>query len=641
MRRPQRHDVEHAQAGIERNEHRRDDREIFGDVVGDREGGERTAGHQQLLAEADDLDQLGRIAVEVDHVARLARRLRAGVHRHADIGLRQRGRIVGAVAAHRDQLARLLFAADQRELVLGRRLREEIVDPCLGRDRRGGQRIVAGDHHRADAHDAQRAEAFADARLHHVLEEDGPQKARPVSGVPRHRQRRAAGTGDGVGDAAQLGRRGGFAEAGIGAQDRIDRAFLHQSVADADARDAGLRGEGDDLRVRRQRIGGAAAFARQHDDRAALGRFVRKAGEQRGLRHLRLAGAAHRAEFARLAVADGDRAGLVEQQHVDIARRLDRAARFGEHVEADQPVHAGDTDRRQQGCDRRRDERDEQGREDRDRDRSAGVRCEAGDGGDRDQEDDGQADEQDGERDLVRCLLPLRPLDQRDHPVEEALPRIDRHAHPDAVGDDARTRGHRRPVAARLADHRRAFAGDRGFVDRGDAGDHLAVGRDQVARLDQHDVADRQAAAGDQFPAVGNTGQQLGAQFRLGIAQARGLRLAAPFRQRLGEGAEQDGQPQPDDELELEAQRQAIRPNAEQHGEQQCDAGGDEHHRIADQLRGRELLEGVPDRGNDQVGGEQRFGGRACHQWRFLRTRCRGSWRDDPRWDRARGSAGR
>ena len=54
--------------------------------------------------------------------------------------------------------------------------------------------------------------------------------------------------------------------------------------------------------------------------------------------------ARHRDELGGLAVAERDRAGLVEQQHVDVARRLDRAARQGEHVAAHQPVHAGDAD---------------------------------------------------------------------------------------------------------------------------------------------------------------------------------------------------------------------------------------------------------------------------------------------------------
>ena len=51
-------------------EQRRDDGEVLGHVVGDGEGGERTPGDEQLLADLDDVDELGRVGVEVDHVAR-------------------------------------------------------------------------------------------------------------------------------------------------------------------------------------------------------------------------------------------------------------------------------------------------------------------------------------------------------------------------------------------------------------------------------------------------------------------------------------------------------------------------------------------------------------------------------------------
>ena len=47
----------------------------------------QSAGHQQLLADLDNLDQLGRIAVEVDHVAGFFGCLRARVHGDADVGL--------------------------------------------------------------------------------------------------------------------------------------------------------------------------------------------------------------------------------------------------------------------------------------------------------------------------------------------------------------------------------------------------------------------------------------------------------------------------------------------------------------------------------------------------------------------------
>ena len=73
-------------------------------------------------------------------------------------------------------------------------------------------------------------------------------------------------------------------------------------------------------------------------------------------------------ELRRLAVAEGDRARLVEQERLDVAGRLDGAAAHGEHVALHEPVHAGDADGREQPADRRRDEADEQRDEHDDRD---------------------------------------------------------------------------------------------------------------------------------------------------------------------------------------------------------------------------------------------------------------------------------
>ena len=52
--------------------------------------------------------------------------------------------------------------------------------------------------------------------------------------------------------------------------------------------------------------------------------------------------------------------GLVEEQRIDVARSLDRAARGGDNIETDKPIHAGDADGRQKPADRRRNEADEQ-----------------------------------------------------------------------------------------------------------------------------------------------------------------------------------------------------------------------------------------------------------------------------------------
>ena len=84
-----------------------------------------------------------------------------------------------------------LVLANQFELGFRRGLGEEIIDAGLGGDRRGGERVVAGDHHRLDAHAAQLAEALLDAALDDVLELDDAEHA----GAVAHHQRRAAAAG--------------------------------------------------------------------------------------------------------------------------------------------------------------------------------------------------------------------------------------------------------------------------------------------------------------------------------------------------------------------------------------------------------------------------------------------------------------
>ncbi len=57
-------------------------------------------------------------------------------------------------------------------------------------------------------------------------------------------------------------------------------------------------------------------------------------------------------ELRGLPVAQGDGAGLVQQQGVHVAGGLDRSAAHSQHVALHQPVHTGDADRRQQRADR-------------------------------------------------------------------------------------------------------------------------------------------------------------------------------------------------------------------------------------------------------------------------------------------------
>ena len=117
---------------------------------------------------------------------------------------------------------------------------------------------------------------------------------------------------------------------------------------------------------------GRAEPPRQGHDRASLGGLVGAAGEVGGAHQLLHRDARRGKELGRLPVAERDRSGLVEQQRVDVAGRLDRAARHGEDVLLEQAIDAGDADGAEQAADGRRDEADEQRDQHRDRDRGAG-----------------------------------------------------------------------------------------------------------------------------------------------------------------------------------------------------------------------------------------------------------------------------
>ena len=92
-------------------------------------------------------------------------------------------------------------------------------------------------------------------------------------------------------------------------------------------------------------------------------------------------------------------------------------------------------------------------------------------------------------------------------------------------------------IAAGFADNRRRFTGDRGFVHRGNALDDVAVRRNEIAGLDQHDVTDLQIERVHAFIDVAEgfrIEQPLGVRVASRPTQARGLCFAASFRHRFG-----------------------------------------------------------------------------------------------------------
>jgi hypothetical protein len=85
-------------------------------------------------------------------------------------------------------MATSLLVADKAQLILRCRLSEKVVDARFGRDGRRRHRVIAGDHHGADAHAAQFGKTFANAPLDDILKVDNAEQA----AILRDGERRAA-----------------------------------------------------------------------------------------------------------------------------------------------------------------------------------------------------------------------------------------------------------------------------------------------------------------------------------------------------------------------------------------------------------------------------------------------------------------
>lgn len=281
------------------------------------------------------------VSAAVSSAKSVAPRLRAAVHRHAHVSLRQRRGVVGAVAHHGHQLARPLFAAYVFELVFGSGFGDEVVHAGFFGDVLRRQRIVARHHHGLHAHLAQTFEAFADTRLDDVLQFDHA----PYLLVLADDERRAAVLRDAAHRLFDT-RRAFVAGLGGDAEDRFRCALADAaSVGHIDARTFGLGGELHHLHADQlQGIDLHAHFGAQLDDGFAFGRLVRDRRKHAQAGELFDTVPLCRVECRRFAVADGDRARLVQQQRVDVAGGLDGFARLGDDVGPQGAVHARDAD---------------------------------------------------------------------------------------------------------------------------------------------------------------------------------------------------------------------------------------------------------------------------------------------------------
>ena len=391
---------------------------------------------------------------------------------------------------------------------------------------------------------AQDLEAGLDARLDDVLEEHHPQQLL----VGADQQRGAALASYAVHRLENgLGHR--LAIEGEVAQHGIHRPLAILMTVAIQPAQPGLGAEGDDD-VALQLARSGVALASQGQDGFALRRVVTQRGQHGGLGQQGRIDTGGRDQFIRHPVAEGDGAGLVQQQGAHVAGGLHRPARLGDHVELHQPVHAGDADGGEQTADGGRDQGDEQRQQVEPGHLGAVVVEEPGQGGHHQQEDQGQSHQQGVQRHLVGGLLALGPFHQRNHPIQGAFARIVADAHPDLVGDDGGVAGHAAAIGARLADDGGGLPRDGGLVDRGDAGDHFAVGGDHLAAAHQHQIALAQVGGWHPLPLVilrmGDPARPELAHARL---QAVGPRLAAPLGQGLGEVGKPEGEPEPGGQL--------------------------------------------------------------------------------------------
>ncbi len=280
--------------------------------------------HQELLADLDHLDQLGRVRVEIDHVPGFFRRLRAGVHGHADIRLRQRWGVVGAISGHGHEIALALLFADQSEFVLRRGLSQEVIDACLAGDECGSERIVASDHDRANAHHPQPVEALLHPAFDDVLEVERADHPVPVGDD----ERSAAFAGDARHVVLYLvGKRATLRSHELG--HRVGCSLADRAAAlEVEPRHARPGGEGHEVRAHLMEITSTKAelLFGQDDDGATFRGLIGERGELSDVgENMRFdTGGGH--ELRGLAIAERDRACLVEQQYIHVPRGFDSAA---------------------------------------------------------------------------------------------------------------------------------------------------------------------------------------------------------------------------------------------------------------------------------------------------------------------------
>ena len=356
-------------------------------------------------------------------------------------------------------------------------LRPHVVDPELARDRLRGAPRIAGDEERAQAHALDFGEGLLRGRFHDVRDRED----RTGLAVDRpHEDRLSRGLMVRHHPVAQ------FREA-------VRAREVRRADPDVPAVDPGVhalaRQRLERLRLRDRE---AALARRLHDGRRErVLRAELRAGEEP--QHLVLPDPGAREVVGDPRAPDGQRAGLVERHDVDGLRRLECVCALHEDAARRAAARAHDDRGRRREPERARAGDDEHRDERRQRVAERRVRPER-QPGQRARERDDEHDRHEHRRDAVDepldgGLRALRLLDHAHDLREERVGADPRHTEPE--GAAAIQRPARDVVAGALLDRQRLARHHR-LVDPRRSRDDESVGRDGLARPDDHDVSDYQ-----------------------------------------------------------------------------------------------------------------------------------------------------
>ncbi len=415
------------------------------------------------------------VAFDQRDAGALHRHVGAGAHRDADVGGGQRGRIVDAVAGHRDDAA--LRAQALHHLLLLRRhdVGLERVQPQLGGHRLRGGSAVAGEHDHAHALVAQRLQRLLRGGLDRIGDSEKP-GGLAVDGDEENglslgaQDLRAASQSRGIG--AHFGKKPGASHR--------HRVAANRS-GDAVSRDtAEVRGGCESC----------AALLGGLDDgvteRVLAGAF--QAGSE--AEHLTLLEGADGLDEHQPRLSLGQGAGLVHQKGVHLFQQLERLGVADEHARRGAPARPdhdahrrGQPERARAGNDQHRHGVDE-------RVRKARLGAEQYPGGERrgrDRDDRGNEPGRDGVgQSLDGRARALGLAHHADDLREQGLAADALRAHDEAAGAVHRCPGH---LVGRLLLDGNRLAGHHRFVDAGRPFQDDAVHRHLLARPHAKPVA--------------------------------------------------------------------------------------------------------------------------------------------------------